>query len=112
MINQAKVNCFIKHLKSKGKLEPSYPEAAVENHAENCEDHIKEFKMETDEKIDDETDLREHINCIMDGLRSKHLAEEEFMLKIVYEASLTLSAEEKEAKLASVDATIEKAVEN
>ena len=96
-------------------MEPSYPEAAVENHAENCEDHIQEIKMEIKKqiykKIRDETDNSETVQCMIDDLRSKHWLEE-FMLKMIYQASLTLSAEEKEAKLASADATIKKTVKN
>lgn len=114
VFDQGKVNCFIKHLKSEGKLESSYPEATVANHIEHCEDNVKDLKKEAYKKVAltvrRKSDFGEYTTCIMAGLRSKHWAEE-IMLKIVYEASLTLSAEEKETKLATADAAIEDTVE-
>ena len=75
---------------------------------------VKDLKKETYSNVvldaRRQSDFGAYTPCLIAGLRSKHWAEE-IMLKAVYEASLTLSAEEKEAKLAAADATIKGAIE-
>ena len=101
---EANINCYVKHLKSKGILESSYPELSIDEEIENCEDRIKNFQMEIHDKF-----ALSVYKCTLNDLKSKQLMEL-VLLASVYEASLTLTKEEIKTKVAEIDKTISKSI--
>lgn len=109
--NYAEINCFIKHLKSVGKLEADYPEFNVAKQVQNCENVMKVFQKEVYKKVAlaQKLDFEEHSKCIMNDLRSQNWVDH-IMIQGVVLASDTLSDVEKTAKVEEIETVVKQIV--
>jgi hypothetical protein len=104
-VNKGKINCYITHLKGLNLLNAAYPE--FDEHLDNCDESIEALKKDIYRKfaltIRRKPDFGSFTPCIMDDLRSRHWVED-MMLSTVYEASKTLTQDEKNLKTATLEA--------
>lgn len=109
VFDQSKINCFIRHLKSVGKLEQSFPTYNDDDHIANCNDNLEEFPQvackNESASFFKETDFKNYSKCIMDNLKSKNWTND-FMLKVIYEESESLTEDVKTSKVKEIDASV------
>lgn len=114
-----KVNCFIRRLKSKEKLDASYPEHEVISAVINCDDVIKELEVQLYKKLALNFRRKHQLNdltpCLMRDARAENWVDD-FMLIEVYAASETLSESQKNLKFIEntdkISSVIKNAVDN
>jgi len=108
---KARLNCFIRKLKSEHKLDATFPEFDAGGETEDCDAFIKEAEKEVYHQVAlgvrKKTDFGDYTKCIMADLRS-HNWVDDMWLSFIYGASDTLSETEKSAKMQEYDDKIEK----
>lgn len=98
----SKVNCYIRHAKSVGKLDVNFPEHEVEVPEENCAEVLETLENEVYDGIAPAiqrriNDPEEYPHCVINYLKNKHWTDDA-MLQIIYLTSKTLTEEEKKKK--------------
>lgn len=112
--NNAKVNCYIRHLKSKEKLDADYPERADAGEGEDCDRLIKrtekdlyKFSAQSSRR---RSDFRKYTKCMTTVLRAEGWVDD-VILQAVYRDNESLSIVEKQQKVAELDERISRAAE-
>lgn len=109
----AKLNCFVRKLKSENKLATNFPEFAVTNEDNECEAFLKAAEKEAYQAIAFRVRMKsnygEHTPCIMSDLRLRSWVDD-IWLKYIYQASSSMPEDEKVKKSAAIDDKIEESM--
>lgn len=103
----AKINCYIKHLKSSNQIELEYPEHQIAQNTllHDCEQNLKTLKSDMYKavriKMKKHQQIAAHADCIVDYLKSEFWAEIQ-MRYTVYDAS-QLPVAERRRKLSEME---------